>query len=332
MPCYNEVKTIEVCLLSWINQTRPADQIVVVNDCSTDGSRKILEKYKDKIKLINLRKKAGNKSFVQQRGLKFIDTDIFIATDADTLMDKYFVERIENDFKNEKIDVVSGYVKSLKFNWLTACREIDYILGQDLHKSAQNYIKFLLVVPGCAGAFKTSTFKKLIKFDHDTLTEDLDFTYKYNENNFNLMYDQEAIVYTQDPNTLKVYINQMRRWYGGGWQNLMKHLKIVRKPAAALELSMVYFEGLLFYPLLFIVPLISFTAFIHMVVFSLLTWVGLGIYSAINRKRIDLLIYSPLYLLLSYINAYIFLEQFVKEVILKKKNLVWYHPERRAIT
>jgi hypothetical protein len=60
--------------------------------------------------------------------------------------------------------------------------------------------------------------------------------------------------------------------------------------------------------------------------------VTFGIYASLKRKRLDLLLNSPAYVFISYVNAYIFLEQFTKEVILKKKNLIWFHPERRAIT
>ena len=137
IPCYNEEKTIEKCLLSWINQTRPADEIIVVDDCSKDNTLQILNKYKDQITIIPLPKNTGNKSHVQQEGLKHIKTDVFISTDADTLMDKHMVERVYKAFLDPNVSAFSGYVKSLKYNWLTACREIEYILGQNIHKIAQ---------------------------------------------------------------------------------------------------------------------------------------------------------------------------------------------------
>ncbi|MCP6756997.1 hypothetical protein NL533_35750, partial [Klebsiella pneumoniae] len=62
---------------------------------------------------------------------------------------------------------------------------------------------------------------------------------------------------TQDPPTLTNYINQMRRWYDGGWQNLLKHYKIAQNPVRALELSLIYIEGLAFSILLFLVPILN---------------------------------------------------------------------------
>jgi cellulose synthase/poly-beta-1,6-N-acetylglucosamine synthase-like glycosyltransferase len=332
VPCYNEEKTIRKCVHSWLDQTHPADEIIIVNDCSTDNSLEILQEFEDRVTIIDLPQNTGNKSFVQEEGLKHVKTDIFVATDADTIMDKDFVKRVQLAFRDKNVQAFAGYVKSLKCNWLTACREIDYIVGQDLHKAAQYEIKFLLVIPGCAGAFRTDMFRKNIMFDHDTLTEDMDFTYKINKLGLNIFYDPEAIVYTQDPNNLKSYINQMRRWYSGGWQNLMKHIGIVKSPIKAMELSILYMDGLIFYPLLFITPILSLRAFIYLLAHCFALGLVFGLYSAIKRRRIDLLLFSPLFVPIAYLHAYIFIEQFIREVIFKKKNLVWFHPERREVT
>ncbi|MBU0649772.1 glycosyltransferase family 2 protein [Patescibacteria group bacterium] len=331
IPCHNEEKSIKSCIEACLNQTRPADEIIVVDDGSKDGSATILEQFGSQIKVVKIVEPTGNKSYVQQRGLDFVTGDVFIATDGDTILDKNFVHRMCEDFKDEKVAAVAGYVKSLRHNWLTACREIDYAIGQDLHKTAQSYINFLFVIPGCAGAFRTNIFKKHISFDHDTLTEDLDFTYKLNEQYFAIKYDKKAIVYTQDPANLKSYIKQLRRWYGGGWQNLQKHFKIARDPIRALELSLMYVEGVIFSAMLLILPLVNINFLKFTVLPTLAVNFGIGLYAALSRKRIDLILGAPLYVLLVYVNAYVFTEQFVSEVLLKRRSMAWFHPERRAI-
>lgn len=332
IPGYNEEKSIAACIDSCINQSRPADEIIIVDDGSTDNTAKILASFGDKITVVTMRKNTGNKSLAQEAGLKHVKTDIFIATDADTLLDYDFVKNIENDFLNDKeIMAVSGLIKSIKHNWLTACREIEYTISQDIHKSAQVYIGTLLVIPGCAGAFRTQVFFDTITFDHDTLTEDLDFTYKYNKKELKIHFNTKAIVYTQDPATLGVYIKQVRRWYGGGWQNIKKHIDILSRPASMLELLMLYMESFMLASILFIVPFISLEMF-GKVVFTLLIYtIVMGIYASIRRRRIDLFIYSPGYLILIFVNSYIFMSELIHEVILRKNNLVWYKPERRTL-
>ena len=77
-------------------------------------------------------------------------------TDADTILDKNFVYLVEENFEKDttlSVAAVGGYVTSIKHNWITACK------------------------PGCATAIRTSVIKEL-SFNHDTVTEDLDFTFQ----------------------------------------------------------------------------------------------------------------------------------------------------------
>lgn len=333
IPCHNEEKSINSCVLSCLSQSRKADRIVVVNDGSTDRSREILKSFGKRIIVIDVYPATGNKSHAQEQGLKYITTDIFVSTDGDTLMDKNFVKNVLKNFRDEKIAAVGGYVKSIPYNWLTACRAYDYSIGQNIHKLAQSYLEFMLVIPGAAGAFRTEIFKKNIGFDHDTLTEDLDFTYKLHKKKLNIAYNRKAIVYTQDPTSLKSYVNQMRRWFGGGWQNLKKHwsMDLIDDPRRVLELSLTYIEGLIFSLLLFLTPLINILWALQIGLILLVIIMIQALFAAWVEKRIDILVVPFVYILMIYVNSAIFLEQFVKEIIFNTKNLVWFHPERIQI-
>ncbi|MFZ2715913.1 MAG: glycosyltransferase family 2 protein [Minisyncoccia bacterium] len=330
IPCHNEEKGIRATIESCINQSRKPMQILVVDDGSTDNSAKIIDEYSQFVDIVTITSATGNKSYAQEIGLMYVKGDMFFATDGDTILDKHVIEEVEKSFASDStIVAVGGYVKSLRYNWLTACRELDYIVGQNLHKVAQSYIDAVFVIPGCAGAFKTDVFKEHIRFDHDTLTEDLDFTYKLHKNYFKIAYNKNVVTYTQDPAKLRDYINQMRRWYGGGWQNLKKHYSVIGKPNNALQLSLTYIEGLIFSIALFIFPIINIRFFKFFLIPYMIFLVGLGIYGSILRKRWDLLFYSPTYIVLVFVNAWVFLEEFWKEIVLGKTNLVWFHPERR---
>ncbi len=299
-----------------------------MNDSSKDKTPEILAKYSDKIIAIKTPKNTGNKSSAQEYGLKFVTGDVMITTDGDTLLDTKFVEEMEKSFQDPNVAAVAGYVKSLPGNWLTLCRAFYYVIGQDIHKVAQSYLNYIFVMPGAASAFRTEAFRKYITFDHDTITEDLDFTYKMHRNNFKIVYNTKAICYTQDPSDMKSYVNQMRRWYSGGWQNLMKHINIINHPIRALELSLIYIEGLVFSSLIFIVPILNPYLEIYLLLGTFLITMIYAIWATIRTKKISLLLVPFPYVLLIFINAALFLESFFKEVILKKKNLVWFKPER----
>lgn len=329
VPAYNEEKSLEASILACLRQTRPFDELVFVDDCSKDSTPDILARYADKITGKRTPKNSGNKSSAQEYGLQFVTGDIVVMTDADTLLDPKFVEEMEKSFNDESVFAVSGYVKSLPHNWITLCRAFEYAIGQNIHKLAQNYTSNIFVMPGAASAFRTEAFKKYITFDHDTITEDLDFTYKMHRQGFRIVYNRGAICYTQDPADLKNYINQMRRWFGGGWQNLLKHYSIIpTKPTRALEFSLMYGEGILFSLLLFLIPLLNWALGIQLVIGYLVVALIFSSWAAYVEKRFAI-VFAPFpYLLLMYVNAYVYLEQFVKEIILKRKNLVWFKPER----
>lgn len=336
IPAHNEEGMIGACVESCLNQTRKPDQIVVVDDSSTDKTRVILDSFGSRIRIVTTPGVTGNKSRAQEFGLEYITSDIVIATDGDTILDPNFVAIVGADFEADpNLSVVSGYVESLKHNALTALREIDYTVGQDFFKRAQSIMGFVLVIPGCAGAFKTELFRLgEITFDHDTLTEDLDFTYKLNALSKKIKFNSSARVYTQDPPTLYSYINQMRRWYAGGWQNLKKHLgQVSNIPNASLILTMVYVEGVLFSMAMFILPLISlFLFFKFFVLYIGLSSLLMGLYASYRKKRWGLFFVSPLLPFITVINSYILLEQLVYEVVLSKKNMVWFHPKRAEHT
>ncbi|HSW97587.1 MAG TPA: glycosyltransferase family 2 protein [Candidatus Saccharimonadales bacterium] len=332
IPCHNEEISIKKCIESCLLQSRKADEIIVVNDGSTDSSLPILETFKNQVTIVNLLEKTGNKSFAQEKGLAYVMGDIVITTDADSILDTYFIENIIKEFENPKVVASAGYVKSIKQNWLTACRQIDYLMSQEIHKNAQGLINALYVMPGCAAAYRTNIFKEYISFDHDTVTEDLDFTYQYHENKLKLTFCKEAIVYTQDPSTLRDYVTQLRRWHAGNWQNLIKHRGVLNKPGNALELSLIYLEGLIF-PLLLIVALVlNIKVFLFFSITYLTIILLFAIYGAKRDKRWDLLVYTPAYFFASFINYAIFMEQLIREVVFSKKNLTWSQSQRKVVT
>jgi N-acetylglucosaminyltransferase len=333
IPCHNEQEMIHHSVDSCLAQTDKPDQIVVVDDGSTDKSFEILSRYGDAITVVRTAHATGAKSKAQQFGLQYIKTDIVITTDADTILDSSFVAHTRDIFIREPdCAALAGSVVSLKHNYLTALRAIDYTIGCSIHKRAQAVLDYVLVIPGCAGVFRTDLFTSgTIQFEHDTLTEDLDFTYKLYRMGKKIRYVPKLISYTQDPFTLYSYINQMRRWYSGGWQNLLKHWRVLRQPRAAFNITLNYMESMLFSVVLVALPLINVNLFWDTLIFYLAGSVAMGVYASILTRRIDLIVWSPLLIPLNVLNSYIFIEQFVEEMIFLHHKTEWFKPERSEL-
>lgn len=331
IPAYNEEKGVGKTVLSCLNQTRMPDEIIVVNDGSTDRTLDILKSFGDNITIINVHENTGNKSKAQEIGLRYVNTDIFVITDADTSLDRNFIMEVEKTFRDKEVSAVSGFVESRKFNWITDVRELNYLVGQTIYKKAQSYIDSLFVLVGCGSAFRTKDFKRVIRFDHDNITEDLDFTYELKLANKKICLQNKAVVYTQDPNNLKDYFKQLYRWHSGGWYCLKKNIAILKKPNNALILSLIYLEGLIMGGALLFSPLLmiwNVKYFLYFLLFTLLITCVSSAYGIFKSKRYNLFLYIPLQYLLGFVEQIIFIYAFFKEIIFKKKNLVWYKPGR----
>ena len=84
---YNGSKTIQKCIDSILKQDYKNTEIIVINDGSTDNTKEVLKKYKDKIKLINQKNNGlaitRNVGLKEARGkyLLYVDQDDFIKED-----------------------------------------------------------------------------------------------------------------------------------------------------------------------------------------------------------------------------------------------------------
>ena len=112
IPAYNEEKNIEKCLNSLMAQTMKPDQVIVVDDGSTDATPAIVSKYE--VELVRLPKK-GRASIervhlVLKAGSNFLnDFDYIGILDADTILEPSYYEKLVKEFqKDEKLGIAGG--------------------------------------------------------------------------------------------------------------------------------------------------------------------------------------------------------------------------------
>jgi len=92
-----------------------------------------------------------------------------------------------------------------------------------------------------------------------------------------------------------------------------------------------YLEGITFSVLLFVLPLLSIRFYGMFLVSYFFVAVAFALFASWKEQRLELLLVPFPYLILVYINAYVFLEQMLKEVLFRKKSLYWFTPERVEI-
>jgi len=100
IPVYNAEKYLEECIESALNQTYPDIEIIAVNDGSTDNSPSILQKYKEKIKIIT--KENGGAASAMNAGIKQATGEWIKRLDADDILYSNAIEELIAEAKKLK--------------------------------------------------------------------------------------------------------------------------------------------------------------------------------------------------------------------------------------
>jgi glycosyltransferase involved in cell wall biosynthesis len=113
IPTYQHARTIAATLDSVFSQTRHADEVIVVNDGSTDGTEAVLAKYAGRVRVITQENRGGNPA--RNAGFEASTGDYVLFCDADVIMRPDMLERMADllDAHPEAGYVYGGF----RFGW-----------------------------------------------------------------------------------------------------------------------------------------------------------------------------------------------------------------------
>jgi cellulose synthase/poly-beta-1,6-N-acetylglucosamine synthase-like glycosyltransferase len=230
VPAYNEENSIGRCIESLLNQDyKGALEIIIVNDGSKDGTAEIVSKYP--VKFINLTQNVG-KANALNMGMEDATGDIIVFSDGDSSMEKSAISSIIKCFhNNQDTHIVTGTVlinRPEKMNILTYCQMIEYHLEQEIARHLQALNGKVLVCPGPITAAKREVCET-VKYSDDTIVEDADFTVNALRQSMKVVRDPYAKVFTNAPQSWKVWIKQRKRWWYGNLQVWRMHKKWTRR-------------------------------------------------------------------------------------------------------
>jgi cellulose synthase/poly-beta-1,6-N-acetylglucosamine synthase-like glycosyltransferase len=308
--------------------------IYVVNDQSTDYT--MLVAFEAGVNVYTVPQNGG-KARAQTQALQYFDLlvkyDWVIFLDGDTKVDPYFINRMYKAAKEDpSVALYVGQVKSVKNNHIfSASRAFDYTYGQDVAKQGQSNFNVIFVSPGCASMYRTDVLAKL-DIDHNTLAEDMDLTMQVHRAGGKVTYLPDAIVNTQDPNTLGDYHKQILRWYRGFWQVVKKHgvFGFTKKQPVDVYMILITLDAMLLNRPFWLVTM----AFIapNSIPWILLLDIGvsfaISLYAGYRTKRTDVITKFPLYYWIGYLNFYAYIRAFVEIIVLRKEILAWNKVKR----
>src|SRR3989344_7501483 len=133
VPVYNEEKYIESCLKSIANQSCKADEIIVIDDGSTDASASVISNFSakrrsasgGKFQISNfkmLKQKHQGPAITRNFGAKHAKGDILVFLDADMTFDKNFIRELIRPIIEKK--------EIATFTWDENVSNLDNILSR----------------------------------------------------------------------------------------------------------------------------------------------------------------------------------------------------------
>ncbi len=271
VPSYNEEVTICDTIDSLLCSEYSEYEIIVISDGSDDNSvnviidkynlkkiykpmRKSIETkevlnvykgiYKDRaITLID--KENGGKADALNVGINYSKYPIFVAIDADSILEKQSIKRIITPFmKNRKTVAVGGNIKisnnitikdglvidiDTPKKLIVSFQVIEYLRAFLANRMTWDILNMNLIISGAFGAFNKKIVVDIGGYKSNTVGEDMELVmriHKYfleNKEEYYISFASDANCYTQAPDSLKGLKTQRRRWQIGLIQSMSTH-------------------------------------------------------------------------------------------------------------
>ncbi|MDE2301932.1 MAG: glycosyltransferase [Sphingomonadales bacterium] len=231
IPAYNEERVIATSVRRILDSTYPYLDVIVADDGSKDRTSEIVAAaHGDNPRVRLLTMVNGGKAAALNRALRQARGEIIVALDADTQFEKETVLRLVRWFSDERIGAVAGNAKvGNRVNLVTRWQAVEYVTAQNLERKALTRFDAIMVVPGAVGAWRRAALDDVGGYPEDTLAEDQDLTIAIQRKKWQVAYDEQAVAWTEAPETFRALGKQRFRWSFGTLQCLWKHRRILSR-------------------------------------------------------------------------------------------------------
>ena len=232
LPIYNEEYVVERLLdnIAKIEYPKSKLEIQVLDD-STDESvietaQRIEELRNTGLDIQHIRRenREGYKAGALKEGLKIAKGDFIAIFDADFLPDSDWLKKTVIYFKDEEIGVVQTRWGHINRDYSTLTRiqafalDAHFTLEQVGRNAKGHFINF----NGTAGIWRKECIIDAGNWEGDTLTEDLDLSYRAQLKNWKFKYLEDVETPAELPVVISAARSQQFRWNKGGAENFRK--------------------------------------------------------------------------------------------------------------
>ena len=142
--------------------------------------------------------------------------DGYFVFDADNLLDPHYIAEMNKMFSSG-CQVITGYRNAKNFgdNWISAGYGIYFLRESEYLNRPRDYLGTSCGVSGTGFLFSTEILEKMGGWNYFALTEDLEFTLDLICKGEKVAYCSTAIIYDEQPTSLRQSVTQRARWMRG---------------------------------------------------------------------------------------------------------------------
>src|SRR6266446_3650560 len=234
LPLYNEMYVADRLIEAVCRLDYPRDRLEIqVLDDSTDETRQIAEQATRRfaaqgidIKYFHRLDRTGYKAGALEAGLKVARGEFIAIFDADFIPTADFLVRLMPHFANPKVGMVQarwGHINQ-DYSLLTKIQAIlldgHFILEHGGRNRGGRFFNF----NGTAGVWRRTAIDDAGCWQHDTLTEDLDLSYRAQLRGWRFVFVPGIIAPAEVPVEMNAFKSQQHRWAKGSIQTCRKLL------------------------------------------------------------------------------------------------------------
>jgi len=210
----------------------PADRWTLqVLDDSTDDTRCIVDNACDRaaragvrVQVLRRDDRTGYKAGALRAGFEAEHADLYAVFDADFMPEPDYLRRMVGHFKDARVGMAQarwGHVNR-DVSPITRAQEVLLDGHFVVEQSARTRSNLLFNFNGTAGIWRRQTIEDAGGWEHDTLTEDLDLSYRAQLHGWRFVYDTDTVAPAELPVLMSGFRSQQHRWAKGSIECLRK--------------------------------------------------------------------------------------------------------------